>query len=84
MDNDLKTTVTTFTVQLCGGEALTPVDLVAINGAKRLTLTARFAFDALPHNADGSGIATPHKCFTIRLTVLNFSHAGNERLARAT
>lgn len=83
MDINLKTIVASFAVQFCGGEALMPVELVAINGDKRLTLTARRSFDALSHNANDPGMATPDKRFIIARTAHISLDADNERLAQA-
>ncbi|QDA35760.1 replication initiation protein (plasmid) [Paracoccus liaowanqingii] len=83
MENDPKTTVSTLALRPFGGEMLKPAELVEVDGAEKLTLNARRAFNLLLHNAHGPDMAIPHKRFTIPLTALKFSHAGNERLAQA-
>ena len=60
-----------------------PVELVAINGDKRLTLTARRSFDALPHNANHPNMATPDKRIIIPRTADISWHADNKRLTQA-
>lgn len=83
MSIDPKTTVSTLAMRPLDGEMLKPAELVEVDGAEKLTLNARRAFNLLLHNAHGPDMAIPHKRFTIPLTALKFSHAGNERLAQA-
>jgi hypothetical protein len=83
MEIDPKTTVSMLDLRPYGGEMLKPAELVEVDGAEKLTLNARRAYNLLLHNAHGPDMATPHKRFTIPLSALKFSHAGNERLAQA-
>lgn len=62
---------------------LKPAELVEVDGAEKLTLNARRAYNLLLHNAHGPDMAIPHKRFTIPLSDLKFAHAGNDRLAAA-
>lgn len=83
MKNDPKTTASTFSLRPLNGEMLKPAELVEVDGAEKLTLNARRAFNLLLHNAHGPDMAIPYKRFTIPLAQIKFSHAGNERLAQA-
>ena len=44
---------------------LKPAELVEVDGAEKLTLNARRAYNLLLHNAHGPDMATPHKRFTM-------------------
>ncbi|MDN3714361.1 hypothetical protein QWZ10_25735 [Paracoccus cavernae] len=83
MDIDPKTTASTFELRPNDGEMLKPAELVEVDGAEKLTLNARRAYNLLLHNAHGPDMAVPHQRFTIPLADLKFSHAGNDRLTSA-
>lgn len=59
MENDPKTTVSTLALRPLGGEMLKPAELVEVDGAEKLTLNARRAFNLLLHNAHGPDMAIP-------------------------
>jgi len=62
---------------------LKPAELIEIDGAEKLTLNARRIYNLLLHNAHGPSMVEPHRRFSIPLTDLKFTHAGNDRLKPA-
>lgn len=76
-------TVSTWQRKPLEGEMLKPAELIEIDGAEKLTLNARRIYNLLLHNAHGPTMVEPHKRFSIPLSDLKFTHAGNDRLKPA-
>lgn len=81
--NDPISTVSTWQRRPLDGEMLKPAELIEIDGAEKLTLNAKRVYNLLLHNAHGPDMANPHHRFTIPMSDLKFSHAGNDRLVPA-
>ena len=71
----------TLEVRPHGGEMIKPAELIDIQGATGLSLAARRLYNQLLANAFGPDMGYEGRDFSIPLSELRGTHAGNERIS---
>lgn len=72
----------TLEMRPLGGEMIKPAELIDIQGATGLSLAARRLYNHLLANAFGPDMGYEGRDFSISLSELRGTHAGNERIQR--